>query len=122
MPWREPQSAPFTRIGIVSQVPSESGVFGLFSGNTCLLIAESWNLRARLLDLINTITEPVELTAVFELCPEAEAEPRRDELRREFLAPRRVPAPESETDKKLPGISFWLNDDAVDPAAEPREL
>lgn len=119
MPWREPQTAPFTRIGIVSLVPSESGVFGLFSGDSCLLVAESWNLKARLLDLINTVSEPAELTIVFELCPETEAEARRNELQRDLLA---LPSEPVASGKRLPGISFWLHEAESDLSGESREL
>jgi hypothetical protein len=103
MPWRSPQSAPFTRIGIVSQVPSESGVFGLVSGDVWLLVAESWNLKARLLDLINTLSAPVELTIVYELCPEADAEARCREVRKALIMSMEQPV------ERPPGISFWAD-------------
>jgi len=120
MPWRSPQSAPFTRIGIVSQVPSESGVFGLVAGDTWLLVAESWNLKARLLDLINTLSAPVELTVVYELCPEAEAEVRCGELARQLVVSREQPAAPAE---RPPGITFWTGPATnIDPARDGREI
>lgn len=103
MAWRSPQTVPFTRIGIVSQVPSESGVFGLVSGDACLLVAESWNLKARLLDLINILAGPVELSVVFELCPESEAEARCQELHKELM----ISAENQPATGHPPGISFW---------------
>jgi len=87
----------------VSQVPSESGVFGLVAGDSWLIVAESWNLKARLLDLINTLNSPADLLIVYELCPESEAEARCRELYKEFMVPADPPAPTGQP----PGISFW---------------
>ncbi len=119
MPWRNAQSVPFTRIGIVSQVPSESGVFALIAGDAYVLVAESWNLKARLLDLINTLTLPVEMTVLYELCPEADAEARKLELRKEFMpSEESAPAPSG----RPPGITFWSAPGGALESAEGREV
>jgi hypothetical protein len=102
MPWRQPKHAPFTRIGIVSQIPSDSGVFALLAGDQCLMVAEAWNLKARLLDLIKSVDPEVELTVIYELCPERDGERRRDELAGEIAPEMDVVSP----DVRLPGLSL----------------
>lgn len=102
MLWENSHTSPFTRIGIVASVPSESGVFGIIAGNECLLIDDSWNLKARLLELINSLTGPDGLVVVYELCPENDRDARARQLREELRAALR-PAPSD----RPPGISFW---------------
>ena len=69
MPWREATSLPFTRIAIVAQVPSESGVYGVFRGDQCVLVGSTWNLKAHLLELITAINGTDELSVKYELLP-----------------------------------------------------
>ena len=99
MPWREPNTVPFTRIGIVSQVPPESGVFGITEGEVYLYVGESWNLRARLLELANVVTQPDGLAIVWERCPEADCAGRRSDLEQEL-----TPEAFDEPVERLPGI------------------
>ena len=104
MPWRDPQSIPLTRIDIVSQVPSESGVYAIFDGDVCLLVGEGWNLKARLLELVNLLQDVGEFRVIYELCSDDERVVRKESLARLLLrsAPRiELPA------RQLPGISFW---------------
>ena len=99
MPWREPNTAPFTRIGIVSHVPPDAGVFGIVDGDVCLYVGDSWNLRGRLLELANVVAEPDGLSIVWERCPENECVARRETLEREL-----APDPPDEVVQRLPGI------------------
>jgi hypothetical protein len=104
MPWRDPQSIPLTRIDIVSQVPSESGVYAVFDGESCLLVGEAWNLKARLLELMNVLQDVGPLRTVYELCGEEETPVRKETLARALLHnPPRVGL----QTRQLPGISFW---------------
>lgn len=85
MPWREPSTAPFTRIGIVTQVPPESGVFGVVDGDVCIYVGHSWNLRGRLLDLANAVIPREGLTVTWERCPESECLARHQSLEQELM-------------------------------------
>ncbi|HYP14242.1 MAG TPA: hypothetical protein VEQ63_09985 [Bryobacteraceae bacterium] len=85
MPWREPNAVPFTRIGIVSQVPSEAGVYAISDGPSCIFVGESWNLKARLLELANVLTDISHLTIMYELCSEDQLGARKRELTAELL-------------------------------------
>ena len=105
MPWHHSQTVPFSRIGVVSSVPSEGGVFGILSGDAYLLISESWNLKARLLDLISILKGPENLDVIYELCPEADRQKRAETLMQESL--KRQPGTAS--NGALPGIRFWAN-------------
>lgn len=98
MPWREPSTAPFTRIGIVCNVPPGSGVFGIIEGDTCVYLGETWNLRNRLLDIVNVIVESDKFSIIWEECPEALCASRRQTLEQELLPPTDPAVP------KLPGI------------------
>src|SRR5215203_2003485 len=104
MPWRDPQSIPLTRIDIVSQIPSESGIYGIYDGDICLLVGEAWNLKARLLELMNVLQNVGEFRVVYELCPEDERTDRKDKLASLLL---RTPPPVGIHGKELAGISFW---------------
>lgn len=86
MPWREPQTAPFTRIGIVSHVPPESGVFGICEGELYIYIGSTWNLRGRLLELANLVDRPDGLSIVWEICPEPDCAVRRGTLEKELTS------------------------------------
>lgn len=115
MPWRDPRTVPFSRIGVVSSVPSDSGVFAILSGEAYVLVSDSWNLKARLLDLISVLNAPEHLSVKYELCPEAERPSRLEILQRESLAPDAQPAAAAKT---LPGLTFWSGmSDGFEPAA-----
>jgi len=86
MAWHSRRTVAFTRIAIVSEVPPSSGVFAVRDGTSYLLVGESWNLRARLLDLANALEGPTELHIDFELCPEDQRETRKNSLSLEYLA------------------------------------
>ena len=101
MPWREPNTVPFTRIGIVSHVPPEAGVFGIIDGDVYLYLGDSWNLRGRLLELANLVSASEQLTIIWEQCPEAECMDRRVALTREL-----APTPPDEAMKRFPGIQL----------------
>jgi hypothetical protein len=104
MPWRDSHVIPLTRIDIVSQVPSESGVYAVMDNDTCLLVGEAWNLKARLLELMNILQDILALQLVYELCCEEERLARKEILASELL--RSQPDVELPT-RGLPGISFW---------------
>src|SRR5690349_18489852 len=106
MPWHDPHTVPFSRMGVVSLVPSESGVFGILSGDAYVLISESWNLKARLLDLISILNGPENLDVIYELCPEADRQKRAEVLKQESV--KRQPVPIA-ADDALPGIRFWAH-------------
>lgn len=80
MSWRNPQHLPFTRLDIAAALPSESGVYSVFDGEYCLMVGEAWNLKARLLELANVLSDLDELTIIYELCPETERPDRYGEL------------------------------------------
>ena len=103
MPWRDPQSLPLTRIQVVSTVPSESGVYAIKDGDSCLLVGEAWNLKARLLELMNVLQDVGEFSLVSELCGEEERLARKEMLASALLTSR-APA---RLARELPGISFW---------------
>jgi len=90
-------------MGVVSSVPSEGGVFGILSGDAYVLISESWNLKARLLDLISVLNGPENLKVMYELCPEADRQKRAETLKQESV--KRQPAPLT-SNGTLPGIRF----------------
>src|SRR3954451_9145879 len=100
MPWRDARDVPFSRIGVVSTVPSESGVFGVRSEDKFVLISDSWNLKARLLELINLLGAPDNLSVVYELCPESERSSRVELLARESLE---QPTLAAHSSRPLPG-------------------
>ena len=87
MPWRDARSVPFTRLGVVSQVPSEGGVFAVMDGGDCLLVSESWNLKARLLDLINVLNGEENLTVTWETCADQDRDLRRRQLAGDLMQP-----------------------------------
>jgi hypothetical protein len=105
MPWRDARTIPLTRIDIVSQVPSESGVYGILDGAVCLLVGEAWNLKARLLEFMNVLHEVGELSVIYELCREEERAIRKETLAVELI--RHSPPPEIRS-RELPGITFEI--------------
>lgn len=104
MPWRDSHIVPLTRIDIVSQVPSESAVYAIADKEIYLLVGEAWNLKARLLELMNMLQDIGEFQVTYELCSEEERPARRQILANTLL---RNPAPTEIRARELPGISFW---------------
>jgi excinuclease UvrABC nuclease subunit len=104
MPWRDPHNVPLTRIDIVSQIPSESGVYAIMDHEACLLVGEAWNLKARLLELMSVIKELGEFHVIYELCSDEERVARKENLSSALL---RTSASMEIHDRELPGISFW---------------
>lgn len=86
MPWCEPSTVPFTRIDIVCHVPAAPGVFGILENGVCLYVGDTWNLRGRLLELANLISDQEALTIVWEKCPESQCGGRRLTLENELLS------------------------------------
>jgi hypothetical protein len=103
MPWRDPHNVPLTRIDIVAQIPSESGVYAIMDRDACLLVGEAWNLKARLLELMNVIRELGEFHVIYELCADEERIARKENIAATLL--RTLPSVEIR-DRELPGISF----------------
>ena len=105
MPWRDARSVSFTRLGVVSQVPSDAGVFAVMDGGDCLLVSDSWNLKARLLDLINVLSGEENLTVTWEVCAEAECEERVQYLTQILM---RSPQDGNSTvpSRQLPGLQL----------------
>jgi hypothetical protein len=106
MPWRDPHNVPLTRIDIVAKVPSESGVYAIMDADSCLLVGEAWNLKARLLDLINVVRDADDFHVIYELCPEEERVLRKGAVASSLLTTR---LPEETRGRELQGISFWNN-------------
>ena len=104
MPWRQPKTVPLTRIDVVSEIPSESGVYAILDGDVCLLVGEAWNLKARLLELMNVLQDIGEFRVTYELCPEDERIARKEAIGSALL--RTAPSPDTRS-RELPGISFW---------------
>ena len=103
MPWRDPHNVPLTRIDIVAQIPSESGVYAIMDADVCLLVGEAWNLKARLLELMNVIKEVGEFRVIYELCPDEDRMARKENLASTLL---RTSRSVEIHDRELPGISF----------------
>lgn len=104
MHWRDPHTVPLTRIDIVSQVPSDSGVYAILDGEDCLLVGDAWNLKARLLELMNVIQDSGDFSIIYELCSEEESAIRKETLSAALI---RKPPATGIRAKELPGISFW---------------
>jgi hypothetical protein len=102
VPWDNAQSVPFTRLDVVAQVPSASGVFAVMDGEYCLLIGESWNLKARLLDLANLLDGETQLSILFETCPDEERECRKSAV----TAQMEQHAANGRPERVLPGLSL----------------
>jgi len=99
MPWRSATSLPFTHIDIVSRVPSESGVYAILTGGACIFVGESWNLKARLLELASAL-EVGHLTIAYELCPDEQRSDRKRALAAELMTEPSEDAPPPQ----LPGL------------------
>jgi hypothetical protein len=103
MPWRDPQTFPLTRIAVVARIPSESGVYAIYDGEACLVVGEAWNLKARLLELMNVLQDVGEFHVTIDLCAEEVRMARKEELAVELLQT----APSIDLPvRELPGISF----------------
>lgn len=105
MPWQHSTTLPFSRIAIAASVPSESGVFGISANGQYLLLSSAWNLKARLLELISTVSESEPLTLTFELCPDAERQKRTEALAREL--PLRDAEEPLSAEQGPSGLRFW---------------
>jgi hypothetical protein len=73
VPWQSGHYYLFSKLLINSVVPSESGVYAIYSTREQVFIAESGNLRRALLDLYRDMVRfgPYRATGfTFELCPE----------------------------------------------------
>jgi hypothetical protein len=116
MPWREATSLPLTRIAIVAQVPSESGVYGVFRGDECVLVGSTWNLKAHLLELITAIDATDELSVKYELVPEEKAAERSAALNRELKSTHHPVMPPNGKGRPQ-GITFWDTSVAGDPSS-----
>lgn len=91
----------------MSQVPSESGVYAIVDADDCLLVGEAWNLKARLLELMNILQDIGTFSAIYELCPEE----ARIEKKQKIAAALLREKPKVELNgRDLPGISFWQSE------------
>jgi hypothetical protein len=104
MSWRAPQTVPLTRIGVVARVPSESGVYAIYDGEVCLLVGEAWNLKARLLELMNVLQDVGEFQVTFDMCAEEVRVARKEELAAELL--QSAHSMDGRI-RQVPGITFW---------------
>ena len=116
MSWRGAPSLPFTRIAIVAQVPAESGVYGVFRGEQCILVGSTWNLKAHLLELITGISGTEELSLKCELLPEETAADRSAALNRELKATDNSVTP-ADGKGRVEGITFWETSVSGDPSS-----
>jgi hypothetical protein len=103
MPWRNPKTVPLTRIDVVSQIPSDSAIYAIMEDETCLLVGETWNLRGRLLELLNVLQDVGEFRVTYELCSEEERLARKAQVSAALVTS--VPPAEMHT-RELPGITF----------------
>jgi hypothetical protein len=103
MPWRDSNSLPFTHVSIVSNVPSAPGVYGILDGDCCVFIGDSWNLKARLLELASILMEVGHLRIIYELCEDDQRSSRKIQLTNEYLSDRSDRTPPV---YQFPGISL----------------
>jgi hypothetical protein len=54
-------------------------------GDSCIFVGDSWNLRARLLELAAALVDVSHLTIVYELCPDDDRPARKGALTAELL-------------------------------------
>ena len=85
MPWRNQQTLALTRIAVVARIPSEAGVYAIYDDDVCLLVGEGWNLKARLLELMNVLQDVGEFHVTFDMCAEEVRVARKEELAAELL-------------------------------------
>jgi hypothetical protein len=105
MPWRDAISIPFTHIDIVARVPSESGVYAILDRESCIFVGESWNLKARLLELAAAVSDVSHLTIKYELCSDEGRTERKNSLMAELVGDR---SHEPVALMDVPGISFSI--------------
>jgi hypothetical protein len=103
VPWQNPTSISFGRLDIVAHVPSEPGIYAVMEEGRCLLVGESWNLKARLLDLVNCVSGQPQLTVTFEVCDDDVREARKNALAQELTPSEDDTVPDS---RVFPGISL----------------
>ncbi len=85
-------------------MPDSEGIYAIFDGDICLLVGESWNLKGRLLELMNILQDIGEFQVNYELCLDEERLARKDHLATELRGSSgTVDLPS----RDLPGISFW---------------
>jgi hypothetical protein len=104
MSWRDSITIPFTRIEVVSRVPALPGVYAVMDGETCLMVGDAWNLRARLLGLANALTahDSHSIFITFEACENDLLSSRKLELEQHLLA---------EAPPTLPGLRLSVHPD-----------
>ena len=106
MPWRNAQSVPFTRIDVVAHVPAASGVFAIMDGDACLLVAESWNLKGRLLELANVLEGFEDLHIIYDLCAEEERADLKAKVSGVLMSETASPL-----GRRIPGLTIPLSGD-----------
>ncbi|PYN89024.1 MAG: hypothetical protein DMD87_07555 [Candidatus Rokuibacteriota bacterium] len=88
MPWKNPNSYPFSMAAVVLNAPPESGVYALRSGTTWVYIGETGDVLAQLVQHLNgnnvCITMHADLSFSFELVPPIVRSWRLDDLVREL--------------------------------------
>lgn len=57
----------------------------MIDGETCLFVGESWNLKARLLELATVLADLGSLAVQYETCPDSERWERKRSLSEEFV-------------------------------------
>ena len=91
MPWSNRKGFAFSRPSIITNAPSQSGIYGLYKGQQWIYFGESGNIRERLLadlggdnDYINRL-RPTNFS--FELHPENQRVERQNQLILEYHPP-----------------------------------
>ena len=74
--------------------------------DSCLLVGEAWNLKARLLDLINVVRMQTSSTLYMSSVLRKNGSPEKRRLASTLL---RTRLPEEIRGRELPGFSFWNN-------------
>jgi hypothetical protein len=93
MPWHNATTIDFSRIAIAAYVPADPGVFALRSGDRYLCLGDSWNLKAKLMEVANIVDDrPEPLSVVFETCEENERFQLRESLTSEFIGEVSMPS------------------------------
>lgn len=77
-------------------------MFAVMDGGDCLLVSESWNLKARLLDLINVLNGEENLTVTWEACGDEDRETRRRQVAAELMQSHESPS--TGDVQQLPGL------------------
>ena len=90
MSWQDPQSIELSRLAVAATVPSESGVFAVCEHGEYIFFDDTWNLKARLMEIMSIIEDAGRYTVVYEVCSDAERGPRRNVLVNEYQPPAAV--------------------------------